>query len=93
MTEFEIRGQKIRNDCKSLVLEFMQTIPECQPGNSGLKQSQIFKNCGFDWGAYPSVTSSNQQYWIVAILSELNKDRKVERVSKSGPWRLRGKNI
>ncbi len=89
MTNFEIRGQELRKLCKALVLEFMQDNFECRASNRGMKQAHIFKNCGFDWGSFPSVTSSNQQYWIVAILSDLKKDGKVERVSKSGPWRLR----
>ncbi len=88
MTKYESRGYEIRNLCKSLVLDFMQATTECQPTGVGMKQSQIFKQCGFDWGAYPSSTSSNQQYWIVAILSELKKEGKVVQISKSGPWRL-----
>ncbi len=88
MTKFETRGTEIRDLCKSLVLEFMHANPECQPGKMGIKQAQIFKSCGFDWGSYPLVTSSNQQYWIVAILSQLKKENKVERVAESGPWRL-----
>ncbi len=88
MTKFETRGNEIRDLCKTLVLEFMQATKECQPGKTGMKQSQIFKNCGFDWGNYPLITASQQQYWIVAILSQLKKEGKVERISKSGPWRL-----
>ncbi|MEO7048119.1 MAG: hypothetical protein ABI091_22670 [Ferruginibacter sp.] len=88
MTKFEIKGYEIRQLCKSLVLEFMQTTDDCKPSGVGIKQSQIFKNCGFDWGSFPLVTSSNQQYWIVAILSQLQNEGKVARVYQSGPWRL-----
>ena len=88
MSIFELKGKEIRELSKTLVLEFMQTSQGCQPGSTGMKQSQIFRNCGFDWGNYPKVTSSNQQYWIVAILSELQKEGKVEQISESGPWRL-----
>ena len=87
-TTFERRGKEIRDLCKSLVLEFMHATPECQPRRAGMKQAQIFKNCGFDWGKYPLITPSQQQYWIVAILSSLQEDGKVERVSEHGPWRL-----
>ena len=87
-TKFELKGEEVRNQCKILVLEFMLNSKECQKGSVGMKQSQIFKNCGLDWGNYPLVTSSQQHYWIVAILSELNKEGKVERVTESGPWRL-----
>lgn len=67
----------------------MHTTNECQPEKAGMKQAHIFKNCGFDWGKYPHATSSNQQYWIVAILSELKEEGKVEQVRESGPWRLK----
>ena len=83
-----MKGREIRDFSKSLVLEFMHATVECHTGNVGMKQAQMFKNCGFDWGAYPLTTSSNQQYWFVAILWELRKEGKVERVSESGPWRL-----
>ncbi len=89
MSKFENRGREIRELCKSLVLEFMQATVECQPGKAGMRQSQIFKHCGFDWGSYPLITSSQQQYWIVAILSDLKEEGKVERVYESGPWRLK----
>lgn len=88
MTQFETRGNEIRELAKSLVLEFMQATGDCQPGKEGMKLAQIFKKCGFDWGDYPKSTSSNQQYWVVAIVSELKAEGKVERVSESGPWRL-----
>jgi hypothetical protein len=46
----------------------MQATKACQPGREGMKQAQIFNKCGFDWGDYPVATSSNQQYWVAAIL-------------------------
>jgi hypothetical protein len=89
MSEFENKGKEIRELCKTLVLDFMQVSAECQPRSSGMRQSQIFRNCGLDWGSYSKVTSSQQQFWIVAILSQLKRDGKVEQISESGPWRLR----
>jgi hypothetical protein len=41
-----------------------------------------------DWGDYPIATSTRQQYWVAAILQELEAEGKVERVTESGPWRL-----
>jgi hypothetical protein len=81
-------GNGIRALAKSLVLEFMHTTGKCQPGNEGMTQAQIFRECGFDWGEYPVATSGNQQYWVAAILWELKKEGKVERVYEHGPWRL-----
>jgi len=88
MTKLETRGKAIRELAESVILEFMHTTEECQPGREGIKQAQIFKKCGFDWGDYPKASSSNQQYWVVAIMWKLKKEGKVEQVSESGPWRL-----
>ena len=81
---FLARGKEIRELSKNLVLEFMQNSIDCQPHKKGLKQSEIFKKCGFDFGDYPKVTSSYQQFWIAAILAELKKEKKVERISERG---------
>ena len=54
-----------------------------------MRLSPIFRACGFDWGEYEKATSSNQQYWVVALMRELEAEGKVERVSSSGPWRLK----
>ncbi|GAK84255.1 hypothetical protein JCM19238_1822 [Vibrio ponticus] len=76
---------------KELVFEFMTASPQCQPSMDGLRQAEIFRECGLDWGCYPNVTSSNQQYWVAAAIQELKSEGKIERVSDSGPWRLVGK--
>jgi hypothetical protein len=89
MKEFEDRGNRIRAEAKALVYEYMQASDHCQPGNEGLRLSPIFRACGFDWGEYEKATSSNQQYWVVALMRELEAEGKVERVSSSGPWRLK----
>ena len=88
MSQFENRGKEIRELCKVLVLEFMKSNADCQPSKKGMRQAEIFRSCGFNWGDYPKVTSTRQQYWIVAILSELKAEGKVERISEPGPWRL-----
>ena len=88
MSSFELRGNEIRNQAKALVVDFMASHPDCQPKQQGIKQAQIFKSCGFNWGDYPKTTSSNQQYWVGAILQELKAEGKIERVTESGPWRL-----
>jgi len=81
--------KEIRTIAKTLILDFMNATGECQHNMEGLKLAQIFKRCGFDWGDYPKTTSSNQQYWVSAIVRELEAEGKVERVSDSGPWRLK----
>ena len=89
MKEFEARGRSLRAEAKALVHEFMKNSDLCQPGREGMRLSPIFRACGFDWGEYPKATSSNQQYWVVALMRELEAEGKVERVSESGPWRLK----
>jgi len=88
MSKYTDRGNIIRQQAKELVLEFMHENSECQPDSSGMKLAEIFRECGLNWGDYPKTTSSNQQYWVGAIVQELKSEGKVERVSESGPWRL-----
>jgi hypothetical protein len=89
MPDFEALGAVLRSDAKALVLEFMSATSQCRPGREGVKQAEIFRRCGFDWGGYEKATSSHQQYWVVALLRELEAEGRVEQVSASGPWRLR----
>ena len=53
-----------------------------------MRLAPIFRACGFDWGPYQKATSTNQQYWVVALMRELEAEGKVERVFESGPWCL-----
>ncbi|WP_198263192.1 hypothetical protein [sulfur-oxidizing endosymbiont of Gigantopelta aegis] len=55
----------------------------------GLKLAQTFRMCGFDWGEYEKATSSNQQYWIVALVRELEAKGELERDSKTKHWQLK----
>jgi hypothetical protein len=88
MSQFKERGNTIRLQAKELILDFMHANSKCQPNSSGMKLAEIFRECGFDWGDYPKTTSSNQQYWVGAIVQELKSEGKIERISESGPWRL-----
>jgi hypothetical protein len=89
VTEFESQGLELRNAAKSIVMKYMKATPCCAKGHEGMRLSEIFRNCGFDWGYYENATSSNQQYWIVALMRELQAEEKVERIENSGPWRLK----
>jgi hypothetical protein len=88
MENFKNQGKELRELAKTIVMDFMASHPECQPSRKGLKQAEIFRSCGFDWGAKEKATSSNQQYWVVALLRELAEANKVEQVRESGPWRI-----
>lgn len=90
MNHFESRGRDIRSEAKRLVLDFLGSHPDGRPGGKGIRQAQIFRLCGLDWGDRPNATSGQQQFWVVALLRELEKDGLVERVARGGPWRLAG---
>lgn len=40
-------------------------------------------------GDYPKAPSTQQQYWAVALLHELESEGMVEQVEEKGPWRLK----
>lgn len=89
MDKFIGEGKKLRSLAKQLVVSFMNSESDCCTSGPGIKQSQIFKSCGFDWGDYEKATSSNQQYWVIGLLRELEAEGRVEQVRPSGPWRLK----
>jgi len=86
---YENEGAAIREQSKKLVLSFMRNSPECIPCNKGLRQAEIFRECGFDWGDFPNAETTKQQYWIVALLRELETEGTVQRDSDTKYWRLR----
>ena len=73
------KGTELRLAIKELVFDYMKNSPDCAVYADGLKQAEIFRQCGLDWGEYPNATSSNQQYWIVALLRELESEGKAHR--------------
>lgn len=81
-------GAGIREMSKKLVLDFMRNSPECFPHREGLRQAEIFRECGFDWGDFPNAESSKQQFWIVGLLRELEKEGKIQRNLDTKYWRL-----
>lgn len=69
------KEQKLRQEMKSLALSFIQNSSK----GEGLRQAEIFRACGLDWGEQKNATSSNQQYWIVGLLRELEKDGYIQK--------------
>ena len=82
-------GTELRIAIKQLVYEFMKRNGECSVFSRGMKQADIFRACGLDWGEYLNATSSNQQYWIVALLRELEQEGKIQRDPDTKRWRLK----
>jgi len=87
MREFHDRGAALRAEAKALVLEFLEHHTDARPSGRGIRQAEISRACGFDWGDFPKATSSNQQYWTVALLKQLEADGKIMQAKESGPWR------
>ncbi|HOF68824.1 MAG TPA: hypothetical protein PLF24_05065 [Ruminococcus sp.] len=83
------KGTELRLAIKELVFDYMKNSPDCAVYADGLKQAEIFRQCGLDWGEYPNATSSNQQYWIVALLRELESEGKAQRDVDSKKWRIK----
>lgn len=89
MSRFEDRGAAIRASARTLVLDYLRSSAAAQIGGQGVRLAHIFRGCGLDWGAKKNATSSNQQYWAVAIVQSLAEEGLVERIGESGPWRLK----
>ena len=81
-------GKILRNKIKDLVYDYMNNTPDCSANAEGMKQAEIFRACGLDWSDYPNATSTNQQYWIVALLRELESEGKVKRDPATKKWTM-----
>ena len=86
---YKTKGAELRNEFKDLVYTYMQSKEECLPLSMGMKQADIFRECGMDWSEKANCTSSNQQYCIVAILRTLEEEEKIQRDNDTKKWRLK----
>jgi len=82
MTDFEKQGEELRTKAKEVVLKFMKSM-----NNKGLTQTDIFRECGLDWGDHSNAKSTQQQYWVVALLRQLEKENQIFR-DEAKKWRL-----
>ncbi|MER2593909.1 hypothetical protein [Escherichia coli] len=89
MNKFQHQGAELRNRAKELALSVLKTHPDAQKNGNGVKQAEVFRLSGLDWGEKRKATSSNQQYWVVALLRELEEEGLVEQIEDRGLWRLR----
>lgn len=83
------QGFELRSKAKELAISALQKHPDGNKNGKGVKQAEVFRLCGLDWGDYPKALSTQQQYWVVALLRELEADGVVEQVEDKGPWRLK----
>ena len=86
--DFKKKGEELRNEFKNLIYEYMCSKEIMFKYGEGMRQADIFRNCGMDFGEKPNCTSSNQQYYIVAILRELEEEGKVKRDETTKKWLL-----
>lgn len=46
---FYAEREKLRERYKKFILDFMISNANCSPFADGLKQAEIFRECGMDW--------------------------------------------
>lgn len=91
ITRYEILGENIRMQATELVLSYMRSNSDSGEDSAGITQAEIFRVCGFDWGEQPNATSSYQQFWVVALLRDLELKGVVVRDEMTKRWHLRNK--
>lgn len=88
-SRFEKMGEEIRKQTRELVLDFMKHSEECRPNAEGIKQAELFRVCGLDWGEQPTATSTQQNFWLVGLLRTLESEGIVERDKTTKKWKLK----
>jgi len=88
MNDFLKVGTELRLKIKNLVFSYMKSKQECSSFSRGMRQAEIFRECGLDWGDQANSTSSQQVFWIVGLLRELEREGKIQRDETSKRWRL-----
>ena len=88
-SKFEKAGNEIRRQARELILDFMKQSEDCQPRAKGIKQAELFRVCGLDWGEQPTATSTQQNFWLVGLLRTLESEGIVERDVTTKKWRLK----
>jgi hypothetical protein len=86
--QFRDRGAKLRAEARTLVVEYMNSDARCRRGGEGIRTAEIFRRLGLGWFDQPTSTASQQQFWLVALLRELEAEKMIERLPESCPWRL-----
>lgn len=81
-------GLELRNKIKELVFDFIKNNPECTPNSQGIRQTVIFRECGMDWGNKEKATSTNQQYWVIAALRQLEEEGLIIQNRENHCWTM-----
>lgn len=86
--KFSQVGEKIREQSKNIVLDYMKLNDDCARYGKGLRQAELFRVCGFDWGDYEKAEPTRQQYWVIGLLRTLEGEGVIQRDNVSKKWRL-----
>lgn len=86
--KFSQVGVKIREQSKNIVLDYMKLNDDCARYGKGLRQAELFRVCGFDWGDYEKAEPTRQQYWVIGLLRTLEGEGVIQRDNASKKWRL-----
>lgn len=89
MNDLLQQGFELRSKAKKLAISVLTKHSDGNKNGKGIKQADVFRLCGLDWGNYPKALSTQQQFWAVALLRELESEGLVEQLKESGPWRLK----
>ena len=86
--KFSQVGEKIKEQSKNIVLDYMKSNSDCARYGKGLRQAELFRVCGFDWGDYEKAEPTRQQYWVIGLLRTLEGEGVIQRDDVSKKWRL-----
>lgn len=89
MIDYYQEGVSLRSQMKKHVLAFMNDTPVCASSSEGMRTTQLFEQCGFNWDDQENAESTKQQYFMVALLRVLETEGKIQRDPISKKWRLR----
>jgi hypothetical protein len=80
-------GQAVRELSILLIIDFMRANPSCQPNGGGMTQTDLFSQCGFDWGDQPSYPSTSQQMWFCALLRVMQQNGLIQQLPDK-KWKM-----
>ncbi len=83
------RGREVRLLARQLVLDYLNTRPEAESRGPGISQTEISRACGLLWGDYPKSAATQQQYWIVGLLRQLEQEERISQDPVTRKWRCR----
>lgn len=72
-SRFEKAGDEIRRQTRELILNFMKQSEECQPRAEGIKQAELFRVCGLDWGGTTYCYVNSTEFLACWVVKNIGK--------------------